>query len=227
MKLKLTLKLGVEGQAGRFPGNKWPLDQRSWLLSSPHNAYLLKDHSEVTPYQNPPPVHPPRMSSSIADQEDHYIGVDVGTGSVRASLINRSGKVIAAASQETKTWRDLTNSNIFEQSTSDIWSATGVVIKKCLTSSGLDPRAVKGIGFDATCSLAVTDFDGAPVVVTKGDKLGHHGERNVILWADHRAEKEANLINGTGSIVLDYVGGKMSVCTYFPEIIVHEADREC
>ena len=47
--------------------------------------------------------------------------------------------------------------------------------------------------------------------VTGGDDLGSLGERNVILWADHRAEKEAEEINGTGSVVLDYVGGKMSV----------------
>ena len=72
-------------------------------------------------------------------------------------------------------------------------------------------REVKGIGFDATCSLAVADQNGEPVVVTKGDKLGQNGDRNIILWADHRAEQEAELINSTGSTVLDYVGGTMSV----------------
>lgn len=47
--------------------------------------------------------------------------------------------------------------------------------------------------------------------MTDGSDLGSLGERNIILWADHRAEKEADEINGTGSVVLDYVGGKMSV----------------
>jgi ribulose kinase len=47
--------------------------------------------------------------------------------------------------------------------------------------------------------------------VTKGQGLGQGGERNVILWADHRAEKEAEEINKTGEGVLNFVGGVMSV----------------
>jgi ribulose kinase len=60
--------------------------------------------------------------------------------------------------------------------------------------------------------LAVTDLESnEPVSVTDGSDLGDPGERNIILWADHRAEQEADLINGTGSDILRYVGGKMSV----------------
>lgn len=70
---------------------------------------------------------------------------------------------------------------------------------------------MKGVGFDATCSLAVTDLQGNPVAVTGGPGLGNPGERDIILWADHRASKEAKLINSTGSEVLKYVGGTMSV----------------
>lgn len=84
-------------------------------------------------------------------------------------------------------------------------------IKACLQEANVAASDVKGIGFDATCSLAVSDMNGDPVVVTKGDQLGQNGDRNIILWADHRAEKEADLINSTGSVVLDYVGGTMSV----------------
>lgn len=86
-----------------------------------------------------------------------------------------------------------------------------MAIKECLAQSKISPSLVKGLGFDATCSLAVCDLDGEPVAVTKGQHLGENGDRNVILWADHRAEKEAELINSTGSVVLDYVGGTMSV----------------
>ncbi|KIM42840.1 hypothetical protein M413DRAFT_444492 [Hebeloma cylindrosporum] len=152
-------------------------------------------------------------------EESYYIGIDVGTGSVRASLVSKSGKVVASSTQATKTWRDPLDHRVFEQSTTDIWAGAGKVIKACLQSSGVDPSAVKGLGFDATCSLAVTDFDGVPVVVTKGENLGRHGERNIILWADHRAEEEADLINSTGSIVLDYVGGTMSLEMEIPKIL--------
>lgn len=143
--------------------------------------------------------------------QDYYVGVDVGTGSVRASLLSKQGIVVASASRDTKTWRDDQDHRIFEQSTTDIWSAISQTIKACLADAKVAPELVKGLGFDATCSLAVTDLEGEPVIVTKGEDLGLHGERNIILWADHRAEKEADLINETGSVVLDYVGGRMSV----------------
>lgn len=44
--------------------------------------------------------------------------------------------------------------------------------------------------------------------------LGGDGEWNVILWADHRAEEEAEIINSTGEGVLGFVGKTMSV-SYF------------
>ena len=111
-------------------------------------------------------------------------------------------------------WRDAHDHRIFEQSTKNIWDAVASTIKACLQESGVKPEDVKGLGFDSTCSLCVTDVDGKPIVVTKGELLGEYGERDVILWADHRAEKEADLINSTGSTVLDYVGGTMSVSLY-------------
>jgi ribulose kinase len=41
------------------------------------------------------------------------------------------------------------------------------------------------------------------ISVSKGEGLGQEGDRNVILWADHRAEKEAEEINKTGEGVLN------------------------
>jgi len=152
--------------------------------------------------------------------DDYYIGIDVGTGSVRASLVTKDGVVVASATQEIKTWRDPSDYRIFEQSSADIWASTAAVIKTCLSTSGVLPACVKGLGFDATCSLAVTDFNGNPVVVTKSASIGSLGERNIILWADHRAEQETVLINKTRSRVLDYVGGTMSVRA-FSELLAH------
>lgn len=146
------------------------------------------------------------------DTFEHYIGIDVGTGSVRACLVTSNGTIKASNAQDTHTWRDPQDHRIFEQSTTDIWTKICAAVKNVLEDSRIDPAAVKGIGFDATCSLAVTDFLGNPIVVTKGNDTGKVGDRNIILWADHRAEEEADLINSSGSIVLDYVGGTMSVC---------------
>ncbi|KAJ3889217.1 Pentulose kinase [Lentinula edodes] len=149
----------------------------------------------------------------------YYIGVDVGTGSARAVLVDDHGKTIASHTKETTTWRDHDDHRIFEQSTNNIWDSISSCIQKCLAESKVQPSSVKGLSFDATCSLAVSDFNGDPVVVTKGKDLGQKGDRNVILWADHRAEKEAELINSTGSVVLDYVGGTMSLEMEIPKTL--------
>lgn len=141
----------------------------------------------------------------------YYIGVDVGTGSVRAGLVKANGAIVASSTQATQTWRNPTDHRIFEQSTADIWNGICKSVKASLSQAGVSPTQVKGIGFDATCSLAVTNMNGDPIIVTAGDNLGSVGERNIILWADHRAEAEADLINKSGSKVLDYVGGIMSV----------------
>lgn len=140
-----------------------------------------------------------------------YVGVDVGTGSARATLVRQDGVIIASSTENITMYRDPEDHRIFEQSTTNIWEAISATVKACLSLAQVSPSSVKGIGFDATCSLAVTDANGEPVIITRGDQLGQHGERNIVLWADHRAEEEAELINGTGSEVLVYVGGTMSV----------------
>lgn len=135
-----------------------------------------------------------------------------GTGSARAALLSSSGDIKATFTQDTKTWRDPNDSDIFEQSTTDIWNAISACTRAVLKDAGVDPSLVKGIGFDATCSLAVGDLQGNPITVTRGSDLGNPGDRDVILWADHRAQEEARLINASGSNVLKFVGGTMSVC---------------
>ncbi|OBZ71867.1 hypothetical protein A0H81_08080 [Grifola frondosa] len=149
----------------------------------------------------------------------YFIGIDVGTGSVRAGLVKHDGTLVASSTEATLTFRDPDDHRIFEQSTNNIWDGMCKTIRTCLAEANVSPSAVKGIGFDATCSLAVTDMNGDPVVVTKGDNIGEIGDRNIILWADHRAEHEAELINSTGSVVLDYVGGTMSLEMEIPKTL--------
>lgn len=144
-----------------------------------------------------------------------------GTGSARACLVDRKGTLLADHSIATKTLRSTTDHRIFEQSTSDIWGALAACSKAVLAASGISGEQVKGVGFDATCSLAVVDAKGTPLSISRsaddlGGKeddanLGKEGEWNVVLWADHRAEEEAEAINATEEGVLGFVGETMSV----------------
>jgi ribulose kinase len=79
---------------------------------------------------------------------------------------------------------------------------------------------IKGLGFDATCSLAVFDSKtNEPILVSPHTLAQKSCARNVILWLDHRAEEETKEINSTGHNVLRYVGGTMSVEMEIPKIL--------
>lgn len=139
------------------------------------------------------------------EEEGYYIGVDVGTGSVRAGLFSRQGKLLVHDAHEIKTWmNDEIQEGSYEQSSDDIWAAVCFVIKSI--TKGFDPLLVRGIGFDATCSLVVVDKEGHSVTVSPT----LDPKRNIILWKDHRAIKEANDINRLGHAVLRFVGGCVS-----------------
>lgn len=78
-----------------------------------------------------------------------------------------------------------------------------------MSEGNLLPKNIKGIGFDATCSLVVLGKDGNPLSVDPMSQF-EENSRNVILWADHRAIDQANRINATRHQVLRYVGDTIS-----------------
>ncbi|KAI0438514.1 FGGY-family pentulose kinase [Xylaria telfairii] len=152
------------------------------------------------------------------ENNDHYIGIDVGTGSARACLIDSSGDIKALASEAIKLWQPQTG--YYEQSTTDIWHCICHCVQRVVHQSGVDSSLIKGIGFDATCSLAVFSHDtDEPVPVTGPDFENDGNDRNVILWLDHRPVEETEKINATGHNLLRYVGGKMSIEMEIPKVL--------
>ncbi|XP_055978249.1 FGGY carbohydrate kinase domain-containing protein isoform X2 [Sorex fumeus] len=141
----------------------------------------------------------------------YYVGVDVGTGSVRAALVDQNGILLAFADQPIQKWEPQFNHH--EQSSEDIWAACCVVTKKVV--QGIDLSQIRGLGFDATCSLVVLDKQFQPLSVNQeGDS-----RRNIIMWMDHRAVSQVNRINDTKHGVLQYVGGVMSVEMQAPKLL--------
>ncbi|KPV72219.1 uncharacterized protein RHOBADRAFT_39660 [Rhodotorula graminis WP1] len=155
----------------------------------------------------------------------YYIGVDVGTGSARAALVSSTGDIVAESTYATTTWRDDRDKDIFEQSSGQIWNCIATACKDVLRDSKVDPASVKGIGFDATCSLVVEDIETRqPVCVTPGsyDKPAQQKDgfvQDICLWADHRASKEAKQINATKSKWLKYVGDTISLEMEVPKML--------
>ena len=141
-----------------------------------------------------------------------YIGVDVGTLSARAGVFDSAGRLVASARRPIAIWRE--PGEIVEQSSDDIWRAVTSAVREAVDASGLPPKAIAGIGFDATCSLVALDRDARPLSLSQTGAP----ERDVIVWMDHRAAAEADRINAGGHETLRYVGGKISPEMHAPKL---------
>lgn len=152
------------------------------------------------------------MANSIAE-DTYVIGVDVGTGSVRAGIFDMTGSLLSSAKKNITLYRE--SGAIAEQSANEIWDVVCQVVRSAVNEAAVEPKQIAGIGFDATCSLVVVEQDGSPLAVQKGGEP----ERNIIVWMDHRAIEQAERINATGHEVLKYVGGQISPEMETPKLL--------
>lgn len=143
--------------------------------------------------------------------ETYLIGIDVGTGSARAGVFQHDGRLLASARHDIALFRDERRARV-EQSSAQIWEAVCQAVRAAVARADIDPAAVSGIGFDATCSLVV---QGARGGVGDPDRP----ERDVIVWMDHRALEQAQRINAGGHAVLSYVGGVISPEMETPKLL--------
>ncbi len=145
-----------------------------------------------------------------------YIGVDVGTGSARAGVFDAVGTMLSSAKHDILIFRD--DHGHVEQSSAQIWDVVCASIRDAVAAAKIDPVAVAGLGFDATCSLVVQGASGGV-----GDPA--HPERDIIVWMDHRALDQARCINATDHAVLSYVGGVISPEMETPKLLWLKENR--
>ena len=131
-----------------------------------------------------------------------FLGVDVGTGSVRAGLFDKAGIRLGMGVSGIKMFQP--QPDFVEQSSDDIWTAAGpmhflfspvvflidffpgLAIRQALSEAKCDKADVAGIGFDATCSLVVLGEQDEPLSVSPTG----NAEQNIIVWMDHRAIRQ-------------------------------------
>ncbi|MET3924336.1 FGGY-family pentulose kinase [Devosia sp. 2618] len=108
-----------------------------------------------------------------------------------------------------------TDANHAEHDSEQIWQAVCAAVRDAMATAGADPVNVKGLSFDATCSLVVRDAQSRPVTVST------NGQDNwdTIVWLDHRALAEAEECTATGHMVLNYAGGVMSPEMEVPKLM--------
>jgi FGGY-family pentulose kinase len=126
----------------------------------------------------------------------YVLGLDVGTQSLRAALVDLSGRTAAygVAPIETTyprpTWA--------EQQPLSWWSAAKAAVALALSEGNVKPDQLIGVGLDCTaCTVVACDRDARPL-------------RPALLWMDQRAFREAEEISATADPILRYVSGRVS-----------------
>ena len=146
--------------------------------------------------------------------ETGYVcAVDVGTGSARAAVLDRHGKLLGRAEHPIAMNRPA--AEFAQQDSEDIWDAVCTTVRAARKIAGIEAHAVAGIAFDATCSLVVRGEDGGQLSVSQ------QGEKrwDTIAWLDHRAIAEADECTASAHPVLAYLGGVMSPEMQTPKLM--------
>src|SRR6056300_212070 len=149
-------------------------------------------------------------------EQAYVIGLDYGSDSVRAVLLNTSnGKEEATSVHYYQRWKSLQyckpNQNQFRQHPLDHIEGLENTIKGVLSASSINPALVKGITIDTTGSSPIPIAeDGEALVFKKG--FEENPNAMMVLWKDHTALAEADEINHLsrtwgGVDYLKYEGG--------------------
>jgi L-ribulokinase len=168
--------------------------------------------------------------------QQYTIGLDFGTDSVRALIVNvNTGQEVATAVSNYKKWakglycEPLINQ--YRQHPKDyIEAMEGVIIASLEQASESVRSGIVGIGVDTTGSTpCAVDDRGVPLALTK--RFEENPNAMFHLWKDHTAIQEASEINSINKDsqvdYLKYVGGIYSSEWYWAKIIhTNRADKE-
>lgn len=129
-------------------------------------------------------------------KEKLLIGLDFGSDSVRAVLLNQRGENLATAVSSYRRWSEKlycnAAENCFRQHPLDYIESMTQVLTQVLENQ--DKNSVAGIGVDTTGSTpCAVDENGVPLALS--EEFASNPNAMFVLWKDHTAVEEARLIN--------------------------------
>jgi FGGY-family pentulose kinase len=125
-----------------------------------------------------------------------FLGLDVGTQSVRAALFGLFGQCRSFATSPLDTVHP--QPGWAEQDAHQWWRAACKAVPEALHRAGAKPDDIAAIGLDCTaCTVIACQRDGTPL-------------RPALLWMDQRSFREAEEISATNDPTLRYVSGVVS-----------------
>lgn len=142
-----------------------------------------------------------------------FLGIDVGSASVRAGLFDAVGQRLAFAQRPIQQFHP--RPRYVEQSSADIWAQTCAAVREVVGLAGVDPAHIAAMGIDATCSVVAVGAGGQAVSMAEDGDASH----DIIMWMDHRAAQQAQAINATKDEALRYVGGEVSIEMELPKVL--------
>jgi FGGY-family pentulose kinase len=144
---------------------------------------------------------------------DLIVAVDIGTGSARAGVFDRSGRLLGRSEHPIAMRRP--SADHAEHDSENIWQAVCVAVRAACAIAKAPAARIAALGIDATCSLVARDRDGRPLAVSGGPDA----RWDTIVWLDHRALQEAEFCTATGHPVLAHSGRVMSPEMQMPKLM--------
>jgi FGGY-family pentulose kinase len=130
------------------------------------------------------------------DDSPLLLGLDVGTQSLRAALVDLGGRTVAFGVEPIAT--AYPRPGWAEQDPRRWWEAAGLAVRAALAGGEVRADRIAGIGLSCTaCTVVACDLDGQPL-------------RPALLWMDQRAAREAADLSATADPNLRYVSGRLS-----------------
>jgi FGGY-family pentulose kinase len=123
---------------------------------------------------------------------DVVLGIDAGTGSIRACLFDLAGHALGASDRGYET--HYPRPGRAEQRPADWWEALVAATGTALRESGIDGARVIGLAVDAPCDILLADAAGTPLT-------------DALMWMDLRGTEQARRLTATDAAVLKYCGG--------------------
>ncbi len=132
----------------------------------------------------------------------YLMGIDGGTGGVRAGIFDRKGEALVFHGVEHGT--RFPRPGWAEQDPADWWSCLVEAVRGAVERSGVSPEEIAGVSTDATtCTVVALDRQNRVM-------------RPALLWMDVRASDQARRVQETGDPALKYNGFGPSSAEWMP-----------
>ena len=140
--------------------------------------------------------------AAASEEDPVWIGLDLGTQSVRALAVSGSGQVVGSGSAPVAGRRD---GDRHEQDPDQWWEALAAATHTALRD--IAPQRVRGLATDATSgTVLLVDSAGAPLTPA-------------LMYDDARATDQAQRVNDEGGTVWDSLGYRMQAGWALPKVL--------